>query len=257
MAIISLFIHTYLFILGAALGSFFNVVGLRVPQNQSIVSPGSSCPVCGHRIKPLELVPIFSYIVQKGKCKSCKTSISPIYPVMELITAILFTTSPLMAGWSKELAIAWTLISLCMIVSVSDLAYMIIPDKVLLFFLPLVLIERLFFIPLDPWYDALIGLFAGAFIPFVIILISRGGMGGGDMKLLAVLGVLLGWKLVLLAFFLATVIGTLAGVFGMLLGKVKRGKPFPFGPFLVIGALLAYFFGSSLIQWYTGTFFTY
>ncbi|MFY4774715.1 prepilin peptidase [Metabacillus sp. RGM 3146] len=253
---IPIILHTYLFILGTAFGSFFNVVGLRVPQNQSIVRPGSACPKCGHKLKPWELVPIFSFVVQNGKCKSCKTAISPIYPFMELFTAILFTISPLLVGWSKELVIAWTLVSLCMIISVSDIAYMIIPDKVLLFFLPLTLAERII-IPLTPWYDMFIGLFVGFIIPFLIILISRGGMGGGDMKLLAVFGVLLGWKLVLLAFFLATLVGTAAGGAGLMTGIVKRGKPFPFGPFLVIGALLSYFFGNHLIDWYFTAFFSF
>lgn len=253
---ITIILHTYIFILGATLGSFFNVVGLRVPLKKSIAYPSSACPVCDKKLSPIELIPILSYVFQMGKCKNCKTSISPLYPSMELLTAILFTISPLLVGWSKELIIAWSLISLCMIVTVSDLKYMIIPDKVNLFFLVLFFIERMF-IRTEPWWDPIAGLIIGTLVPLVIILVSRGGMGGGDMKLLAVFGVVLGWKLVLLTFFIATLVGTIVGVAGMLTGSVKKGKPFPFGPFLVIGALVAYFFGSELISLYMTTFFSY
>jgi leader peptidase (prepilin peptidase)/N-methyltransferase len=251
----STLIHTYIFILGATLGSFYNVAGLRIPANQSIVYPGSACPVCNKKLTPIELIPIASYIFQKGKCKNCKTSISPLYPVMELLTAILFTISPLLVGWSKELIIAWSLISLCMIVVVSDLKYMIIPDKVNLFFFLLFTVERLF-IPAQPWWDPIAGLTVGIVVPLAIILISRGGMGGGDMKLLAVFGLILGWKLVLLCFFLATLIGTIVGMLGMLTGHIKNGKPFPFGPFLVVGALLSYFFGQDMINLYISYIFS-
>ncbi|WP_347880563.1 prepilin peptidase [Metabacillus flavus] len=144
---------------------------------------------------------------------------------------------------------------MCIIIIVSDIRYMIIPDKVLLFFIPLFAAERIW-IPLDPWWDPIAGLLLGAFIPFVIILASRGGMGAGDMKLLGVLGIALGWKLILLAFFLSTLYGTIAGLIGMAAGLLKKGKPFPFGPYIVLGALTAYFWGRSLIGWYTSHFLT-
>ncbi len=252
----TIFLHTYIFILGAVLGSFYNVVGLRVPIKKSIAYPGSACPVCNKKLSPLELIPIFSYIFQNGKCRNCKTSISPLYPSIECLTAILFTISPLLVGWSKELVIAWTFISLCMIVVVSDLKYMIIPDKVIICFLLLFLVERLF-ISTDPWWDPFAGLVIGTAVPLIVILVSRGGMGGGDMKLLAVFGLALGWKLVLLCFFLATFIGTIVGILGMMRGFIKKGKPFPFGPFLVVGALIAYFFGHDLIEMYITYFFPY
>ncbi|APH04223.1 prepilin peptidase [Bacillus weihaiensis] len=253
----TIFLYTYIFILGLVLGSFYNVVGLRIPLKQSIVYPGSACPVCNKKLSPLELIPVFSYLFQGGTCKNCKTHISSLYPSMELTTAILFTISPLLVGWSKELILAWSLISLCMIVTVSDLKYMIIPDKVNLFFLVLFAGERILLVPATPWWDPLLGFLIGGIVPLLIILVSRGGMGGGDMKLLAVFGIILGWKLVLLSFFLATLIGTIVGLIGMATGVVKKGKPFPFGPFLVIGALLAYFFGNEMIDLYMSHFFSY
>lgn len=244
-----IFLYIYILLFALLLGSFFNVVGLRVPNNQSIVAPRSACPNCRHQLTAVELIPVFSYLFQKGKCKSCKTPISPIYPFVEIMTAILFTISPLLVGWSKELIISWTLISLFMIIFVSDVHYMIIPDKVLIFFFFVFLVERIF-IPLSPWWDSLVGASVGFTILLLIAYLSKGGMGGGDIKLFALLGFVLGWKLVLLSFFLSTLSGSILGGIGMLTGKVKRGKPFPFGPSIIIGTLIAYFFGDKLIHWY-------
>ncbi|MRX71433.1 prepilin peptidase [Bacillus lacus] len=251
-----LLIYSYIFILGLVLGSFYNVVALRVPQSISIVAPRSACPSCGHTLTATELIPVFSFLFQRGKCRSCRAGISPLYPAMELATAVLFVTAPLLAGWSEDLIVSWSLISLCSIVFLSDLKYMIIPDKVLAFFLALFIAEVIL-LPLNPWWDSLLGFSVGFFIPFLIILISRGGMGAGDMKFLAVLGVVLGWKLVLLCFMLATFLGTIIGLAGMFMGKIQRGKPFPFGPFLVAGALLSHFFGENMISWYLNSIAAY
>lgn len=244
-----IFVLMYIFIVGSVLGSFYNVVGLRIPQNQSIIHPRSTCPNCRHQLTAKELIPVVSYLFQKGACRNCQMRISPLYPVVELACAILFTISPLLVGWSKELIIAWTFISLLVIIFVSDVAYMMIPDKVLLFFTPIIIVERLF-IPLDPWWDMLCGSAVGFSLLLLIALVSKGGMGGGDIKLYAVIGLVLGWKLVLLSFFLATFIGTIIGVIGMAVGKVQKGKPMPFGPAIVLGSLLAYFFGNQIILLY-------
>ncbi|WP_099352109.1 prepilin peptidase [Fredinandcohnia onubensis] len=239
----------YTFVIGLLLGSFYNVVGLRIPKSDSIIHPRSACPKCHHQLTAKELIPVLSYLFQKGACRNCGNKISPIYPSVEMATAILFTISPFLVGWSKELIVAWTLISLLMIVFVSDIAYMIIPDKILLFFAPLLLIERII-VPLDPWWDMLLGSVVGFLLLLLIAVVSKGGMGGGDIKLYAVLGIVLGWKLVLLSFFFATIVGTLFGLLGMVIGKVKKGKPMPFGPAIVVGTLVAYFFGNDFIGWY-------
>lgn len=235
---------------GLLLGSFYNVVGLRVPMKQSIVAPRSACPGCGHTLTAGELIPVVSYVLQGGKCRKCKASISPLYPFVEGMTALLFAAAALLFGWSGELVIALTLISLFMIIFVSDIKYMIIPDKVLLFFAVLFLIERIF-IPLSPWWDSLIGAAAGFFLLLSIAFLSKGrGMGGGDIKLFAVLGLALGWKLVLLSFFLSCLVGSVIGLAAILAGKVKRRQPMPFGPSIMAGTLLAYFYGEELLMWY-------
>ncbi|RSK29397.1 prepilin peptidase [Bacillus sp. HMF5848] len=242
----------YLFVLlySLLIASFLNVVGLRVPLGQSVVKPRSACPTCKRTLGALELIPVVSYVLQRGKCKNCGEVISPLYPIMELTTAILFTISPLLVGWSKELIVAWSLISLLMIITVSDIKYMIIPDKVLLFFLPLFSIERMF-IPLTPWWDALAGAFVGFSLLYLIAFVTKGkGMGGGDIKLYGVLGIVLGTKLTIVSFFLAAFIGALVGGIGLALRLLQRNKPIPFGPFIVIGTLIAYFFGHELINIY-------
>ncbi|MEC1720342.1 A24 family peptidase [Schinkia azotoformans] len=249
----TLFLYIYICILGLVLGSFFNVVGLRIPNNQSIVKPHSACPNCQRQLTPKELIPVFSYVFQKGQCKKCHEKISPLYPSMELLTAILFTISPLLVGWSMELIVALTLVSMLIIIVVSDIKYMLIPDKVLIFFAPLFIIERIF-IPLDPLWNPILGAAIGFGLLLLIAIVSRGGMGGGDIKLFAVLGLVLGWKLVLLAFFMSTLFGSIFGIIGLLIKKVERGKPMPFGPYIALGTIVTYFWGEVLINWYSVNF---
>jgi leader peptidase (prepilin peptidase) / N-methyltransferase len=237
------------FIYGVILGSFYNVVGLRVPLNQSIVKPRSHCPNCNHTLTAIDLIPVLSYLFLRGKCRRCKASISPFYPIIEMITGILFMLAPIILGWSIELIIAWTLISLMVIVCVSDIHYMLIPDKVLIVFTFIFLVER-WFIPLSPWWDSLAGAAVGFTLLLAIAFISKGGMGGGDIKLYAVIGLALGIKLVLISFFLATFFGAVFGLLGMLVGKVKKGKPMPFGPYIALGTITAYFYGENILKWY-------
>jgi leader peptidase (prepilin peptidase) / N-methyltransferase len=239
----------YILLVGLFLGSFYNVVGLRIPANQSIVRPRSACPNCKHTLGPLELIPVLSYLFQRGKCRVCQTRISPLYPIMELLTGMLFVAAPFLLGWTHELWVAWTLISLLVIITISDLAYMLIPDKILLFFVGLFLVERIL-LPLTPWWDSLLGAAIGFTLLLIIAIVSKGGMGGGDIKLYALIGFVVGTKILLLSFFLATLIGALVGMVGIALKIFERKKPIPFGPFIAVGTLLAYFYGDSIISSY-------
>lgn len=242
------------YLYGTVFGSFYNVVGLRVPEEKSIVIPRSACSNCGHQLTALELVPVLSYAFQRGKCRVCKTRISPIYPTIEFLTGVLFATAPLVVGWNSELIVALTLISLFIIILVSDVAYMIIPDKVLLVFAGIFLLERIF-IPLTPWWDSLLGAAIGFSLLLGIALISKGGMGGGDIKLFALIGFVVGVKTLLLSFFLSTLLGAVIGLIGMAIGLVKKSKPIPFGPFIAAGTMIAYYFGDFLIRTYLNLFF--
>ncbi|MGG3915677.1 prepilin peptidase [Rossellomorea vietnamensis] len=235
------------------LGSFYNVVGLRVPLKKSIVKPRSSCPYCGHQLTAIELLPVFSYLIQKGKCRRCHGRISPLYPFMEALTAGLFVLAYIEFGIHWELLVAWTLISLFIIITVSDVKYMVIPDKVLLFFSGLFLVERLF-IPLTPWWDNLIGAAAGFGLLLLIAVVSKGGMGGGDIKLYAVIGFVVGLKVMILSFMLATFFGAVFGLIALAFKLIERGKPIPFGPFIAVGTILAYLYGDVLLSAYLSFF---
>ncbi|MDQ0219381.1 prepilin peptidase [Peribacillus cavernae] len=243
------FIYAYQFILGAVLGSFYNVVGLRVPENVSIVRPRSHCPACKRTLGTLDLVPILSYLFLHGKCRGCGTKISVVYPAVELVTGLLFIFALYRFGLTGELAIALLFISLLVIIFVSDISHMIIPDKVLLFFLPFLILGRIV-VPLEPWWDMFSGAFSGFALLFLIAIISKGGMGFGDVKLFFVIGLVLGFKLTLLAFFIATLIGAFYGIAGIAAGRFKKRQPIPFGPFIAVGALVSYFYGGIILNWY-------
>ncbi|WP_028392095.1 prepilin peptidase [Bacillus cihuensis] len=245
----TLFFYSYIGIIGLVLGSFYNVVGLRIPENQSVVRPRSQCPACKRTLTATDLVPVLSYVFLRGKCRNCHSKIPPLYPLIELSTGLLFMLAFYEFGLTGEFVIALLFISLLVIIFVSDIVYMIIPNKVLLFFVPIVLVARLV-VPLDPWWDMFVGAVVGFGLLFFIAVISKGGMGGGDVKLFFVLGLVLGLRLTILTFALATFLGALYGVAGMIRGKYKKRQPIPFGPFIAIGALLSYFYGAEILSYY-------
>ncbi|MRH42968.1 prepilin peptidase [Aquibacillus halophilus] len=248
-----LFYLSYFFIIGLVFGSFFNVVGLRVPEKKLFQSQRSYCPHCNHTLSWYELIPVFSFIIQQGSCRQCKRKISIIYPLVELFTAIMFAYSFYIFGFQLELITSLLLVSLLAIIIVTDLKYMLIPDRILLFFFPFFVIMRLF-VPLEHWWSPFLGALVGYGVLAVIIIVSRGGMGGGDMKLFALLGIVLGYKEILLAFFLSTLYGSIISIALLALKVVERKKPIPFGPFIVLGSLTSYFYGDFLIRWYLTTF---
>ncbi|PSL43977.1 leader peptidase (prepilin peptidase)/N-methyltransferase [Salsuginibacillus halophilus] len=242
----------YWLVVGLVIGSFLNVVGLRLPAGTPFTTDRSRCPACGRTIRALELIPVFSYIALRGRCRGCGEQISKLYPVMELATGSLFAVTYVAFGYSPEWAVALLFLMMLHVIVVSDLRFMLIPDKVLLAFGLPILLLRLTAAPLDVWWSPLAGALLGFSLLFVIALVSRGGMGGGDVKLFAVLGVVLGWELVLLAFFFSVSLGAVLGGIGLITGHVRRKEPMPFGPFIAAGALLAYGFGEAVLQWYTG-----
>lgn len=241
----------FIFLFGLVFGSFYNVVGLRVPQKESIVHPPSHCPTCQRRLTVLDLVPVLSYVFLGGKCRSCGNKISWVYPFIELMTGVLFAFAYWQLGWGIELIVAFFFISLLVIIVVSDLAYMLIPDKVLVFFLPLLAIGRVLS-PLTPWWDSLVGAVVGFGILYIIAVLSNGGMGGGDIKLFFLIGLVLGTIDTLLTLFLAAVIGMIVGIIVLSKNKQGRKTPIPFGPSIALAAVIVYFYGDLLIKWYLG-----
>ena len=240
----------YVFLIGLVFGSFFNVVGLRVPNGQSIIAPRSHCPSCKRTLTGIDLIPVVSYIFLRGKCRTCEARVSPLSPTIELVTACLYVGVWLVFGWSTEVIVAWIFVSLLVIITVSDLSTMLIPNKILLFFGTIIFLFRLTIAPLHPWWDVFVGAAVGFSLLLIIAIVSKGGMGGGDIKLFAVLGMYFGWQDVLLAFFFSVFVGAVIGGIGLLIGKVKRKSPMPFGPAIAIGSVLTLFFGEEIVAWY-------
>lgn len=248
-----IFYYSLFFIIGMVLGSFYNVVGLRVPEGESFSSDRSYCPNCKKKLHWYELIPVLSYIFQRGKCRGCHETINWIYPFIELLTGISFMLSYYRFGLTLDLIFSMIVVSLAVIIIVTDQTYFIIPNKILIFFLPFFVIGRII-LPLDPWFSPIIGALAGFLLLFLIIIISRGGMGAGDMKYFALLGVIFGFPYILLVFFLSTLYGTIGSLFLILLKKVSRKSKVPFGPYISLAALTVLFFGEQLINWYLNLF---
>lgn len=243
----------FAFLFGMIFGSFYNVVGLRVPKKQSIITPPSHCTACQRQLSAIDLVPIFSYLVLKGRCRTCGVKISPIYMLTELLTGVLFAYAYYQIGWQPELLVALLFISLLVIIVVSDIAYMLIPDKILLFFLPLLVIARILS-PLTVWWDSIVGAFVAFTILYIIAIVSKGGMGGGDIKLYFLIGLTLGTLPTLLSLFLAALIGMIIGALVLTIQKKGRKTPVPFGPSIAIASIIVYFHGQAILNWYSHLF---
>lgn len=226
--------------LGTILGSFYNVVGYRLPKGESILFPPSHCPNCNHQLGPLELIPIFSFLLQRGRCKKCGLKISWFYPIFEFATGVLFAIAYLVFGMSLELLIAITFISMILIIIISDYHYMIIPDEVLIASTIMFIIEIYFLKGLQGLGLALLDGIIAFIIMFLLkklgdFLFKKESMGGGDIKLLFIFGMVLGWQMAIIAIFLGSFVGLPVSL--LILHK-KKNNIVPFGPFLSIGALI-------------------
>lgn len=226
--------------LGTILGSFYNVVGYRLPKGESILYPSSHCPNCNHQLGPLELIPIFSFLLQKGKCKKCGLKISWFYPIFEFSTGVLFAIAYLIFGMSLEFLIAITFISMILIIIISDYQYMIIPDEVLIVSTILFVIEIFFlkgFLGLELALLNAIIAFTAMFLlkKFGDFLFKKESMGGGDIKLLFIFGLVLGWEMAIMAIFIGSFIGL---PISLIILYKKKNNIVPFGPFLSAGALI-------------------
>lgn len=247
------FITLLFFLYGLIFGSFFNVVGLRVPKGSLFSQTRSYCDTCERTLTWKELIPVFSYLFQKGKCRKCGEEISLLYPIMELATGILAALTYYMFGWGPELLLGILLISLIIPVTVSDIAYRRIPNKLLLFFTPLFIIYRLVF-PLDSMGQGLIGAGFAFLLIFLIMVLSKGGMGAGDLKYFTLLGFIFGFKQFLLLFFLAVLYGTVGGIIQMKRTDGNRKMAIPFGPYIGMAAVTVFFYSEKIIQMYLSLF---
>jgi prepilin signal peptidase PulO-like enzyme (type II secretory pathway) len=240
---------TFFVILFLLVSSFLNVVALRLPKGESIAYPPSHCIHCEHHLHTLDLIPILSYLFLKGRCRYCRAHISFVYPFGEALTTTILLITYLMIGLNKELLIALPLVAMLCTISISDLLYQVIPNKVNVAGFIYFLVLHFFYSP-QPFTNYLWGVAAGGGVLLILALVSRGGMGGGDIKLMAVVGVAIGWKLTLLALFLASLIGGAIGVVLLSLKIVGRKQPIPFGPFLALGTFISYLWGDEMIHAY-------
>lgn len=237
------------FIYGLIFGSFFNVVGLRVPNGTLFTQQRSYCDTCQRTLSWKELIPVWSFAIQKGKCRTCSESIAPIYPLMEFTTGLLFALTYFQFGWSPKTILGLLLISLVIPVTVADITYRRIPNKILLFFTPLFIIYQLLFSTITIG-NALLGALAAFILLLLILFLSRGGMGVGDLKYLTVLGFVFGLKGFLLLFFLSTVYGTMGGLVTMKVQNGDKKMMIPFGPYIGLAALTVLYHGETMTNWY-------
>lgn len=241
------------FAFGLCVGSFLNVVIARLPDHKSIVTPGSACPRCGHAIAWHDNVPVLSFLRLRGRCRHCGGAISWRYPLVELATGVLFAAAVLARGAGPDLAPALVLAAALVAVTGIDLDHQIIPDVLTL---PGIAVGLAFSLIVGHprWTDALIGVAVGGGLFFAIIVASRGGMGGGDMKLAAMLGAFLGWRPLLVAILAAVLAGGMLAIWLLAMRRKGRKDAVPFGPFLAVGGLVALFWGGPIIDWYLGVF---
>jgi leader peptidase (prepilin peptidase)/N-methyltransferase len=236
------------FALGMIVGSFLSIITFRLPGNGSVVYSASHCPHCQHSLDWQELIPLLSYLWQQGKCRHCGTAVFPQYPLLELTGGFTYTGLFIFYGLRMELLIALIFVSILIPIVLIDFRHQIIPDALNI----AGAIAGLAAIHLTSFsfMDAMLGVFAGGGIMLLIAVVSRGGMGGGDIKMTAWMGLFLGWKMTLLALFISFIISGFAS-FLLIIFKIKKRKDFiPFGPFLAAGGFTAYVFGREILARY-------
>jgi leader peptidase (prepilin peptidase) / N-methyltransferase len=251
----------FVFLVGITIGSFLNVCVYRLPKGLSIAKGFSACPQCGARLTTIDLVPIISFALLRGKCRHCGCRISPEYPLVEGATGTFFLLLYLKLGLSYDFLIYAALVSLLIVITLIDIKHMIIPNGLIIAGLVIgagKLIASIFINAFDGGWPLYAVGFAAGGLPLLLIalfcarVLKKEAIGGGDIKLMAFAGLIIGWKLVIPAYLIGVIAGALVGIVLMAAGKKKRGDEIPFGPSLCFGVLISVFFGNELIAWYLG-----
>lgn len=250
--------YIFIFLFGLVTGSFLNCVIYRIEVGEGFLRGRSYCPRCKHQLGFLDLVPVLSFLWLKGRCRYCQGKISWQYPLVELATGLLFVLNFLrsdLLGRSDLLIFGFAIIPFLVVIFVYDLKHYIIPDKVIYPAIGTALVYDLLKSDIRGISDFLIPAFGAAGFFLAIVLISRGKwMGVGDIKLAFLMGLILGYPNILVALFLAFLIGAIIGVGLIILGKKTIKSEVPFGPFLVISTMIALFWGKEIINWYVQSF---
>lgn len=260
-------IYGSILIFGIIIGSFLNVCIYRIPQGESIVSPPSHCPSCNTRLKPLDLIPLISYLICCGKCRYCDRKISPRYFLVEILTGIVSLALFYKYGLTVDFAAFLFLMYILLAVFFIDLDHQIIPNELVIVGLlgGVILFAYNLFLPFQIyadhlWWNPLLGLVVGSGFLLGVSLIGlalyKGDevMGMGDVKLFAPIGLFLGWRMTLLALFASVVLGGMSSLLLILLGKATRKSMIPFGPFIVIGVFITIMWGWDIVRWYVNIY---
>ena len=246
---------TALAILGLAIGSFLNVCIHRLPRGGSIVSPGSQCPHCGYVLKWYDNIPVLSYAMLRGRCRGCKAPISIRYPIIEIITMMVFVAHYLVFGPDILLVPRLLFATALIVLFAIDLEHHQLPNVITL---PGIVVGLAFSTMLPPGiFDALIGVIAGGGVLWLVgeayyRYSGQEGMGGGDVKMLAMIGAFLGWKLMVLTLILSSILGSVVGVLVIAFRRGGMKYALPYGTFLSLAALVASLFGGRILDWYLG-----
>lgn len=241
--------YIIVFLYGIVIGSFLNVCIYRLPKHENIVKVRSHCMSCGYQLKWYDLVPVFSYLFLGGRCRKCKAKISIQYPLIEMLNGVLYIIIFAEYGFSVETLLYCLLFSALVTLSVIDFRTYEIPVGINVFILALGLIRVI--TDYTNWPRYIIGLLCVSGFLFLIYLVTKGrGIGGGDVKLMAAAGLLLGWKLIILAFFVGCIIGAIIHLIRMKISKA--GHVLAMGPYLSLGIMIAVLFGERMISWYLG-----
>ena len=242
-------IYILVFLYGIVVGSFLNVCIYRIPKKENIAIVRSHCMTCNHQLKWYDNIPLFSWMILRGRCRYCKAPISPQYPIIEASNGILWLLVAMIKGISVESLLYALLFSALLTLSVIDFRTYEIPAGINIFILTLGLIMTVY--NYTEWLNHVIGFFAVSIPLYIIIIVTDGrGIGGGDMKLMATAGLLIGWKLIILAFALGCIIGAPIHILRMKIAKADR--VLAMGPYLSVGIMIAVLWGESIIRWYLG-----
>ena len=245
-----------IFILGLIVGSFSNVCIYRIPRNESMIYPASHCPKCRSSIKPIDNIPLLSYILLKGRCRNCGSRIPIQYPVVEFLTGIIYIFIFLIYGLTLQSLIYIILASAVIIIAFIDLNEQVIPEVISLPGMVIGLILS-FFVPYISFINSALGIVIGGGIILVIrlagsLIFKKESMGIGDIELAAMIGAFLGWRYIIISLFLGFFLGALAGIL-LVLSKIKsREDMIPFGPFIALGSFITFLWGEKIIFWYMG-----
>lgn len=245
-------LNCFAFIFGAVVGSFLNVCIFRMPARTSIIKPLSQCPHCHHPVRVYDNVPLLSYILLRGKCRDCRGKISMRYPLVELITALLSLFLFMKFGLTLAFLSVFVFTAVLITITFIDLDHQIIPDVLTLPGIPVFFLLAIFAVKV-PWIEALIGLLIGGGMLFAIAFIyqlitKREGMGGGDIKLLAMIGAFLGWKSLIFILLFSSFSGAVVGIAAMVIQKQDMKYAIPFGPFLSAAAVAYFFLGDAFMR---------